>query len=115
MLIVRPDAPLFYANAQPLRDTVSQLVRSAAEPVHTVILDLDANDEIDITSSETLGKLIGELHERHVRVALAHVHATVADTIRRAGVITGEPVPDRLFPNLDSAAAWASTDSTARP
>jgi MFS superfamily sulfate permease-like transporter len=50
---------LVYANAQPLRDT--ELARAAGPGVHTVILDLDANDDLDITSSEVLEKLSAAL------------------------------------------------------
>jgi MFS superfamily sulfate permease-like transporter len=75
--------------------------------VHTLILDLDANDELDITSSEALAKLTEELGAQHVRVGLAHVHATAADMIRRS-VLDERPGPVRMFPNLDSAVAWAA-------
>jgi sulfate permease, SulP family len=108
VLIIRPDAPLFYANSQALRDTVTEMVRSSKDTIGTVILDLDANDELDITSTEALAKLIEELARRDVRVALAHVHATAADMIRRSAS-DGHPGPDRIFPNLDSAVTWAST------
>ena len=66
-----------------------------------------ANDELDITSTEALAKLIEELARRDVRVALAHVHATAADMIRRSAS-DGNPGPERIFPNLDSAVTWAS-------
>jgi MFS superfamily sulfate permease-like transporter len=45
VLVVRPDAPLFYANAQPLRDAVRTLVDAAAGPVRALILDLDGSDQ----------------------------------------------------------------------
>jgi SulP family sulfate permease len=109
VLVVRPDAPLFYANAQVLRDTVMELVGSSDRPLHTLILDLDANDELDITSSEALGKLLEELALRHVRVGLAHVHATSAEMMRRSGILAKVGV-DRSFPNLDSAVAWARSE-----
>ncbi len=108
VLIIRPDAPLFYANSQALRDTVTEMVSSSKDTIGTVILDLDANDELDITSTEALAKLIEELARRDVRVALAHVHATAADMIRRSAS-GGQPGPDLIFPNLDSAVTWAST------
>lgn len=106
MLIVRPDAPLFYANSQSLRDTVTEMIRSSNGTIRTVILDLDANDELDITSTEALAKLIAELADRHVLVALARVHATTADMIRRSAA-EGKPGAEQIFPNLDSAVAWA--------
>src|SRR6202050_4324223 len=106
MLIVRPDAPLFYANSQSLRDTVTEMIRSSNGTIRTVILDLDANDELDITSTEALAKLIAELADHHVLVGLAHVHATTADMIRQSAT-EGKPGADQIFPNLDSAVAWA--------
>ena len=108
VLIVRPDAPLFYANAQPFRDTVTQLVQSSPEPVHTLILDLDANDELDITSSEALEKLLDELSHQHVRIGLAHVHATTEEMMRRSGIL-GKLGAGHIFPNLDTAVTWANT------
>jgi sulfate permease, SulP family len=110
VLIVRPDAPLFYANAQPLRDTVSHLARSADPPVHVLILDLDGTDELDITSAEALGKLLADLDTARVRVGLAHVHAVTARMLDRSG-ITGKPGAVATFPDLGSAVSWARQDS----
>jgi MFS superfamily sulfate permease-like transporter len=108
VLIIRPDVPLFYANAQPFRDTVTQQLHSPPETIHTLILDLDANDELDITSSEALGKLLDQLGDRHVRVGLAHVHSTTAEMMRRSGIL--EKVgADHIFPNLETAVTWAGT------
>jgi sulfate permease, SulP family len=108
VLVVRPDMPLFYANAQALRDTVTEMVRRSRPPVHTLILDLDANDDLDITTSEALGKLIRELGNRQVQVALAHVHATAAEMLQRSGIMATVGA-DRIFPNLAAAVAWAAT------
>jgi len=112
IMIIRPDAPLFYANAQPLRDTVTELVNSADPPVHTLILDLDANDNLDITSSEAVEKLADVLGGQHVRLALAHVHAPaqhILSHFQPAGDAGDAPVPGgwRVFPTLDSAVSWA--------
>jgi len=107
VLIIRPDAPLFYANAQPLRDTVTELVSSANPPVHTVILDLDANDNLDITSSEAVEKLAAVLRRQHVRLALAHLHAPAKDMLSHFE-LAGYPV----FPTLESAVSWARSTRT---
>jgi sulfate permease, SulP family len=108
VLIVRPDAPLFYANAQPLRDTVTELVRSAEPAVHTVILDLDANDELDITSSEALEKLAGALSRLHVRLALVHLHAPAREMLSHFG-LAGDQGSCAVFPTLESAVVWAKS------
>ena len=57
VLVVRPDAPLFYANVQGIRDAVEADVSGANEAVNAVIFDLDANDEIDITERGTTGEI----------------------------------------------------------
>jgi SulP family sulfate permease len=72
--------------------------------VHTLILDLDANDSLDITAAETLDKLIRELGHRQVRVGLAHLHAPVAQLLDRSGVMATVGA-DRTFPNLPAAVA----------
>jgi len=109
VLIIRPDAPLFYANAQPLRDTVAELVSSADPAVHTVILDLDANDNLDITSSEAVQKLAGVLGRQHVRLVLAHVHAPARNMLSHFEPAGDAGVQDgwRVFPTLESAVSWA--------
>jgi SulP family sulfate permease len=112
VLIIRPDAPLFYANAQPLRDTVTELVRAAGPGVHTVILDLDANDDLDITSSEVLEKLAAALGRQHVRFALAHLHAPARDMLTHFG-LTGEEGSCRVFPTLEAAVSWARSEPAA--
>ena len=72
-----------------------------------MILDLDANDELDITSSEALEKLLDQLGDWHVRVGLAHVHSTTAEMMRRSGIL--EKVgADHIFPTLETAVSWAS-------
>jgi SulP family sulfate permease len=105
ILVVRPNAPLFYANAQSVRDTIEGLA-AATEGVHTVILDLDANDEIDITSADSLNRLVESLECDHIRLALAHVHQSARDVAGHAGLIS-RIGPDQILPNVAAAVAWA--------
>ncbi|HTT90795.1 MAG TPA: SulP family inorganic anion transporter, partial [Acidimicrobiales bacterium] len=102
VLVVRPDAPLFYANAQAVRDAVEADVGSSSSSVKAVVFDLDANDEIDITSAEQLGKLAESLGQKGVDFALAHVHDPVEDMARATGLL--EKVgQDRIFPSVAAA------------
>ena len=114
ILIVRPDGPLFYANAQSVHDGIETLVSSSTEPIHTVIVDLDANDELDITSSEQLDKLIQALHAQSIRVGLAHVHRPALDMARRSGVLD-QVGAAHIFPTVAAAVAWAQSGAGDRP
>jgi len=106
VLVLRPDGPLFYANAQTLPDSLTELVSRADPPVHTVVLDLDANDSLDITTAETVAKLVVDLHRHQIRVGLAHAHSPVVEMLQRSGLL--EALGDqRIFPDLTSAVTWA--------
>jgi sulfate permease, SulP family len=108
VLIVRPDAPLFYANAQAVEDGVRTLLASSSAGTHTVLIDLDANDELDITSIEALTKLATTLEQAHVRLGLVHLHGPAREIAQRGGLLDHLPA-DRIYPNLATAAAWAGS------
>jgi len=113
VVIVRPDAPLFYGNAMPLRDAVRGHLRSSAAPVRVLILDLDASDALDVTSAEALAAVAAELARADVRFGLAHLHAKAADLLRRSGV-TEEAAGYLVFPTLDAAVRWARGGAVPR-
>jgi SulP family sulfate permease len=106
VLIVRPDAPLFYANAQAVQDNVRTLAAKPPTQVHTVLLDLDGNDELDITSVEALTKLALALERTDTRLGLVHLHGPARDIATRAGLLDHIPV-ERIHPTIETAIAWA--------
>jgi len=112
VLIVRPDAPVFYANAELVRDAIEQAVVSPAEPARAVVLVLDGNDEIDITTAEQLGKLAGGLRARNVPLGLARVHGPALEMAERSG-LPATVGADHVFPATPAAAAWARSVADA--
>jgi SulP family sulfate permease len=118
VLVVKADAPIFYANAQAVRDSIDDLVGKAKNPVRVVVLDLDTNDDIDVTTADQLVKFRHSLDGRDVTLCLAHVHAPTLLIAQRAGLIDSA-ASDHLFPNVGAALAWAnhvrpSADEVAR-
>jgi high affinity sulfate transporter 1 len=108
VLIVRPDAALFYANARGLRDAISRLVTDAPGPLKAAVLDLEANDELDITSVDELNQLATALARRRLPFALAHAHDPVLSLLQRSETLSVIGA-DHVFANLDGAVAWAKT------
>jgi len=106
VLIVRPDAPVFYANAELVRDAIEQAAASAPDPVRAVVIVLDGNDNLDITSAEELGKLAGNLNARDVALGLAHVHGPALKMAERSGLLAAVGA-DHVFPTTPTAVAWA--------
>jgi sulfate permease, SulP family len=108
VLLVRPDGTVYYVNAQSMQDTIESLLTSSPEQVRAVVIDLDANDELDITSSEKLAKLVHDLHQNHIQVGFAHFHAPALDMAHRAGVLD-ELGTALVFETLAQGMAWAKT------
>jgi sulfate permease, SulP family len=112
VLFVRPDGMVFYANAESVQDTVESLASSPSRPVETVLIDLDVNDELGITSAERLEKLVDALREQGLRVGLVHVHQPAIDMASRTGLL--EKVgTDHILPTLASGVACARSGTAA--
>jgi high affinity sulfate transporter 1 len=107
VLVVKSDAPIFYANAQGVRDSIEDLVGNANDAVKVVVLDLDTNDDIDVTTADQLVKFRHSLDGRDVTLCLAHVHAPTLVIAQRAGLISSA-ASNHLFPTVEAAVAWAS-------
>jgi high affinity sulfate transporter 1 len=106
LLIIRPNATLFYANAKLVRDAIEHAVAASPAAVYAVVLDLDANDDLDITSTEQLEKLTDHLQARHIAFSIAHMHDPAMQIARRAGLLA-KIGPGNVFADTAAAVAWA--------
>jgi len=106
ILILRLDAPIYYANALTVRDKIKRLVDEADPPLKAVILDSTTQDSLDVTSSEMLISLIRGLKEQGIEVYVAEVHAPVMEFSQRTELfdLIGD---DHIFTTLDSAVKHA--------
>ena len=102
VLIVRLDSQLYFANALTVRERVKAMLDEASPPPHTIIFDVNAQDQIDVTSTDVLHGLLKGLHERNITVYMAHVHAPVLEHARETGLLAaiGE---DHVFATVDLA------------
>jgi SulP family sulfate permease len=88
VLIVRPDAPLFFANSTILRDAIREDVRAADPRPHAVLLDLEATSSLDVPTNDMLGELAEDLESEGVELRLARVRAPVRSLLHESGVAT---------------------------
>jgi SulP family sulfate permease len=103
VLVLRLEAPIFYANASVLAERVKVMAGAAERTPHAVILDVGANAELVITSSEILQQLVLTLRSAGIDFALAEPRAPVLDAATRNGLL--ETVgAGRIFPTIDAAA-----------
>lgn len=85
MLVLRPEEPLFFGNAEPLffqaRDRVMK------QPGTTlVVLSLEESADLDSTALESLGEYCGWLKTRGAELRLARLKDAARDALLRAGL-----------------------------
>ena len=102
LLMLRLEAPLFYANATLVTGRIKRFAGAEEPPPRAVILDIGANGRLDITSCEKLSELVTELRSAGIDFALAEVRAPAVEHARRAGLL-GDLGEDRVFHTIDEA------------
>ncbi len=102
VFIVRLDAPLYYANALTVRDTIIQMIKETEPPPRAVLFDAAVQDDLDITSSEMLKALIKKLHNQGLATYFAEVHKPVLEFSAKTGLL--ELIgADHVFSTVDAA------------
>ena len=103
-MLYRFDAPLFFANADVLRDDISDAVAAADPPARWVVLDMESVSEVDSTATEMLLEVVQDLRAGGIGLALARLKGPVADYLERAGLF--EAVGrERVYLEVDVAVA----------
>jgi MFS superfamily sulfate permease-like transporter len=85
MLVLRPDEPLFFANAEPLMAEVQERVL-AAPAAKLVVLSLEESPDLDSTSLEALRELCAWLSARSKQLRLARLKDRARDALGRANL-----------------------------
>jgi high affinity sulfate transporter 1 len=111
VLILRWDAPLFFANASLFRDMVRERVAATNPRPGWVLLAAEPITDVDTTAAELLANLDEELNAQNVHVVFAGLKDPVKDTITHYGLL--ETIDARhFFPTIESALEYIDT---ARP
>jgi len=98
--IYRPNAPLFFANAETVLRTITGLVRDRR--VKILILSLEESDDLDSTAVDALDEFAQSLDKAGCRLILARAHDRVRDILRAAGF--GALADTSTFSVADAAA-----------
>ena len=102
LLILRWDAPLFFANANLFRDMVRQRLAEATPTPRWVLLAAEPITDVDTTAAEVLADLDEELNADDVHLAFAELKGPVKETIEHYGLL--ETIDRRrFFSTLDVA------------
>jgi sulfate permease, SulP family len=102
VIILRLDAPIYYASALTVRGRMKTLVDEAGPSLRAVVLDAAGQDSLDVTSAELLKGLVVELRNKGIDYYVAELHVPVREFGQRTGLLDmiGE---DHIFPTVDAA------------
>lgn len=102
IVIVRFDAPLFFANGGMFDDYTRSVVASAGDEVHTVILAAEPITDIDTTAVDELIELDDYLASKDIQLLIAEMKGPVKDQLARLGQADRFP-PDHFYPTVGAA------------
>ena len=101
MLVLRPEEPLFFANAEPLFAAARALVR-AQGTTRLVVLSLEESPDLDSTALETLGEFSAWLGARGAGVRVARLKERAREALLRAW-LAGLPPGELDYSSVDDA------------
>ena len=88
LVLLRWDAPLFFANAETFRDLVMTAIESSPTPVNWFVVGAEPVTSIDVTSADTLDELDHTLAQAGIRLCMAEMKDPVKNKLKRLGLFS---------------------------
>lgn len=104
LVVYRYDSPLFFANASNFLARALDSVHEARGPVYWMVLNVEANVEVDVTAIDALDSLRLTLADDGIELALARVKQDLREALEASGFLD-RLGPHRVFPTLPTAVA----------
>jgi high affinity sulfate transporter 1 len=113
VLVLRLDAPLFWANCEAARQKILEMI-DATEDVQALVLDLEASGQMDTTATESLSTLQEDLRMLGIELFIARLHHAPRRVLRRAG-FTDVLGPGHAWHSISQAIRAAKRFLTDKP
>jgi sulfate permease, SulP family len=110
VVVVRLDAPLFWANATAIEDRLLAEVERWPD-TQALVLDLEATTQLDTTSADILRHLADELDKRDINLYLARVLHRVEHVLERSGFVDAAPREEHFWHSISQCVRAARRDS----
>src|SRR6478735_4126489 len=108
MVVVRLAAPLFFANGAVFTSAVKRAVTAASDPVHHVVIDLEAVTDVDVTGAEAFEALEEWLEGEGVTLGFSRARPRTRERLQKLGLLT-----DQTFYDTNRAAVLALAEPAA--
>jgi MFS superfamily sulfate permease-like transporter len=111
VLVLRPEEPLFFANAEPLLALARRHILQDRE-VRILIFSLEESPDLDGTALECLGEFAAWLAARNIEMRIARLKEASRDALIRANFIQ-LPLTKLEYPSVDDAVSDGSAGAAA--
>jgi MFS superfamily sulfate permease-like transporter len=112
ILVLRPEEPLFFANAEPLLALARRRVLQQTD-VRLVVFSLEESPDLDGTALECLGEFAAWLAARKIEMRVARLKEASRDALMRAN-FRALPVTGLDYSSVDDAVSGSSAGAPAR-
>ncbi len=112
ILVLRPEEPLFFANAEPLLVLARHRVLQQTD-VRLVIFSLEESPDLDGTALESLGEFAVWLAARNIDIRVARLKEASRDALLRAN-FTQLPAAGLEYSSVDDAVSDSSAAAATR-
>lgn len=102
LVLLRWDAPLFFANAELFQQSVLKVLGESPTPVRRLVVAAEPVTSVDVTSADMLAELQAYLHNTGIELHFAEVKGPVKDKLRRFGLL-GPADETRFQPTVAAA------------
>lgn len=113
LVVFRYDAPLFFANSDDFVSRATAAVQAARGPVEWVLVNAEANVEVDLTAVDALEEFRRAMAEDGIVVAFARVKQDTRTLFDEAG-LTASLGEGRMYATLPTAVLAYADDFRAR-
>ena len=102
LVLLRWDAPLFFANAELFQNRVLDAVAASPMPVRWLVVAAEPVTSVDVTAADMLAELDQTLHDAGIEFCFAEMKDPVKDKLKRFGLF-GQLGEERFFPTVGEA------------
>ena len=85
ILVIRPNAPLFFANAEPILAAIASRARTTA--ARAIVLSLEETDDLDSSGFEAISDFNRSMTLQGRKLVLARVHDRVCALLEQGGLL----------------------------
>ncbi|WP_114240955.1 SulP family inorganic anion transporter [Dyella sp. C9] len=116
LLIVRPEEPLFFVNAEPMLAQARDRVE-ATPGLRAVVLSLEESPDLDGTALESIGDFVAWLDARGIALRVARLKDAARDALSRMALpqLPPQALDDWSVEDAVSAASATSSSSKETP